>query len=309
MTGKVQNYEKGSIYWSSGSPNKAVALWGELLREYLAMNGPKSFLGHPKKREYDWNGGKRANFDGGYLYWNGYFSQAFKYNEIPPPYTPPTPIPPTPIPVPLVPTYLPGTGLVPANAGTFLGKVEATSGVVMHYYQSGYLVEQPGNRLYWYASPSGAGFNPVQRVTNKPTPLIDPVATTIMESAINLFDDPKRDQYTKGGGFPSSKSGKVGGATGKTAYYKFTLEGLRDINFKLSGLSADADLKLWSPDTNEFYSIRKSGKSVEEFRRICRVGNTTWWLSRWLGRQKLHSGWMWMSVPPKRQGTLQGARQ
>jgi len=291
VTGKVRRYEKGSVYWSPSSPRVAVTLWGELFREYQAMGEAQSFLGLPKKAEYDWNGGKRADFDGGYLYWNGYFTQAFKFNEMPAPYTPP--IAPTPVPVPVegssatpapepiptpapVPTYLPGTGLVPAGAGDFLGAVHSSSGVVMHYYRNGYLVEQPGpgNRQYWYTNPTGRGFDPIGRVINKPAPLVDPLATTIMTNAVDLFDDPNRDQYNKtSGGFWDRTVGQVGGPSGQPVYYKFTLAGLRDISFKLSGMVADADLKLWNPVTKEFYSMVRSGSTVEEFRRILPGGD------------------------------------
>ncbi|NJM61512.1 MAG: S8 family serine peptidase [Oscillatoriales cyanobacterium RU_3_3] len=84
-TGKGKDYEFGSIHWSE--KYGAVALWGDLQREYEeydSPNGSGGWLGFPTRREYDWNGGRRTDFEGGYIYWDGVRAKAYRLNELPP---------------------------------------------------------------------------------------------------------------------------------------------------------------------------------------------------------------------------------
>jgi hypothetical protein len=81
-TGKVRDYEYGTIHWTARYG--AVALWRDLQREYHDLGGSGSWLGFPTKREYDWNGGKRTDFEGGYIYWDGVRAKAYRLGELPP---------------------------------------------------------------------------------------------------------------------------------------------------------------------------------------------------------------------------------
>ena len=80
-TGKVRDYENGTIHWTS--KYGAVALWHDLQREYHDLGGSGSWLGFPTRREYDWNGGKRTDFEGGYIYWDGQRAKAYHLGENP----------------------------------------------------------------------------------------------------------------------------------------------------------------------------------------------------------------------------------
>ncbi|MEG4572457.1 S8 family serine peptidase [Microcoleus sp. N3A4] len=83
-TGIGKDYEWGSIHWSQ--KYGAVALWRDLQREYeqySSPNGSGGWLGFPTRREYDWNGGKRTDFEGGYIYWNGQRAKAYRLGELP----------------------------------------------------------------------------------------------------------------------------------------------------------------------------------------------------------------------------------
>jgi len=155
-TGKGKDYEWGSIHWSQ--QYGAVALWRDLQREYeeySSPNGSGGWLGFPTRREYDWNGGKRTDFEGGYIYWDGQRAKAYRLNELPPTNLPTAPAP--------------GNGKVPVNAGVF-DKTVVSSGVVNHYYKNGYLTVQPSGQASWYGYPllviSGSA-----QVINEPVPL------------------------------------------------------------------------------------------------------------------------------------------
>jgi Subtilase family/Domain of unknown function (DUF4114)/Bacterial pre-peptidase C-terminal domain/LGFP repeat len=83
-TGKGKDYEWGSIHWSQ--QYGAVALWRDLQREYeeySSPNGSGGWLGFPTRREYDWNGGRRTDFEGGYIYWDGQRAKAYRLGELP----------------------------------------------------------------------------------------------------------------------------------------------------------------------------------------------------------------------------------
>jgi len=77
-SGKFRNYQNGTIHWSP--QYGAVAIWYDLQREYTeysSPNGSGGWLGFPTKREYPWNGGKRTNFEGGYIFWDGQRAKAY----------------------------------------------------------------------------------------------------------------------------------------------------------------------------------------------------------------------------------------
>jgi len=78
-TGKWRAYETGTIHWSS--QYGAVALWHDLQREYNEHGGSGGWLGFPTKRERDWNGGKRTDFEGGFIYWDGQRATAYRNGE------------------------------------------------------------------------------------------------------------------------------------------------------------------------------------------------------------------------------------
>lgn len=83
-TGKGKDYQFGSIHWSQ--KYGAVALWRDLQREYeqySSPNGSGGWLGFPTRREYDWNGGRRTDFEGGYIYWDGQRAKAYRLGELP----------------------------------------------------------------------------------------------------------------------------------------------------------------------------------------------------------------------------------
>jgi hypothetical protein len=77
-SGKFRVYQNGTIHWSP--QYGAVAIWYDLQREYTqysSPNGSGGWLGFPTKREYPWNNGKRTNFEGGYIFWDGQRAKAY----------------------------------------------------------------------------------------------------------------------------------------------------------------------------------------------------------------------------------------
>ncbi|MEA5520458.1 S8 family serine peptidase, partial [Limnoraphis robusta] len=80
-SGLWQSYSAGTIHWTP--QYGAVALWLDLQREYNDLGGSGSWLGFPTRREYDWNGGKRTDFEGGYIYWDGQRAKAYHSWEMP----------------------------------------------------------------------------------------------------------------------------------------------------------------------------------------------------------------------------------
>jgi hypothetical protein len=66
-------FRGGHINWSG--PYGAFALYGAIDGLNLEMAGSSSWLGFPKSDEYDWNGGRRQDFEGGYIYWDGTSAQ------------------------------------------------------------------------------------------------------------------------------------------------------------------------------------------------------------------------------------------
>jgi uncharacterized protein with LGFP repeats len=71
--GKYRKFEKGQIiYWHANGPRagQAFAIWGEILAKYLSMGGVESYYGFPTSHEYEFEGERRTDFEGGYFLWN-----------------------------------------------------------------------------------------------------------------------------------------------------------------------------------------------------------------------------------------------
>lgn len=61
-------FERGRIYWSPATGSSQV--YGAILARYLLGGGPAGSLGLPVSDEYGVPGGRRTNFQGGYIVWN-----------------------------------------------------------------------------------------------------------------------------------------------------------------------------------------------------------------------------------------------
>ncbi|MFA5809670.1 MAG: sugar dehydrogenase, partial [Thermoleophilia bacterium] len=61
-------FERGRIYWSLATGTNQV--YGAILARYLLGGGPAGPLGLPVSDEYGVPGGRRTNFQGGYIVWN-----------------------------------------------------------------------------------------------------------------------------------------------------------------------------------------------------------------------------------------------
>jgi uncharacterized protein with LGFP repeats len=76
--GRYNHFQNGSIYWSPSTG--AFEVHGSI-RSYWANAGwERSWLGYPKSDEYSWNGGRRSDFQFGYLFWTpAQGVQAYRY--------------------------------------------------------------------------------------------------------------------------------------------------------------------------------------------------------------------------------------
>ncbi len=61
-------FERGRIYWSPTTGANQV--YGAILAKYLLMGGPAGTLGLPVSDEFGVPGGRRTNFQGGYIVWS-----------------------------------------------------------------------------------------------------------------------------------------------------------------------------------------------------------------------------------------------
>jgi Calpain family cysteine protease/LGFP repeat len=78
--GYFRVYERGStIHWSE--QYGAVALPDRVESAYNPTGGSGGWLGYPTQAERDWNGGKRTDFEGGYIFWDGQTAKAYRPNE------------------------------------------------------------------------------------------------------------------------------------------------------------------------------------------------------------------------------------
>jgi murein DD-endopeptidase MepM/ murein hydrolase activator NlpD len=79
--GKYRAYESGTIYQTN--QYGAVAVSRDSQREYSEHGASGGWLGFPTKHEYSWNGGKRVDFEGGYIYSNGLRAIAYDIGAAP----------------------------------------------------------------------------------------------------------------------------------------------------------------------------------------------------------------------------------
>ncbi|MEG4964185.1 MULTISPECIES: hypothetical protein [unclassified Microcoleus] len=80
--GYGQNYDYGHVFWTAQSG--AIALWYGFANTYNQNGGSNGWLGFPTKGKWDWEGGQRIDFEGGYIYWTEKEgARAFKNNELP----------------------------------------------------------------------------------------------------------------------------------------------------------------------------------------------------------------------------------
>ncbi|WP_460443902.1 LGFP repeat-containing protein, partial [Amycolatopsis cihanbeyliensis] len=66
--GRYNHFTKGgSIYWSPG--NGAHEIYGLIKKRWASLGWEKSYLGYPTSGEYSVPGGRRNNFEHGYIRW------------------------------------------------------------------------------------------------------------------------------------------------------------------------------------------------------------------------------------------------
>ena len=65
--GRAQVFQGGIIYWSPSTG--AHEVHGAILQKYASASYESSFLGLPTSDEFAFNGGRRSNFQGGYILW------------------------------------------------------------------------------------------------------------------------------------------------------------------------------------------------------------------------------------------------
>ncbi|MFP5220287.1 MAG: LGFP repeat-containing protein, partial [Actinomycetes bacterium] len=67
-TGRAQDYQGGTVYWSSKTGARAVQ--GSISLRYKQFGGPASVLGFPTTDEQDVTGGRASTFQGGRVVWS-----------------------------------------------------------------------------------------------------------------------------------------------------------------------------------------------------------------------------------------------
>jgi glucose/arabinose dehydrogenase len=67
-TGRYQHFERGTVLWSGSTG--AWEVLGAIRGRYFALGWEKSYLGFPKSGEYATTGGRRSDFQGGYIFYN-----------------------------------------------------------------------------------------------------------------------------------------------------------------------------------------------------------------------------------------------
>jgi uncharacterized protein with LGFP repeats len=65
--GRFNTFQGGVIYWSPGTG--AHEVHGAIYGTWAGMGWERSFLGFPTSDEYAYNGGRRSDFQGGYIVW------------------------------------------------------------------------------------------------------------------------------------------------------------------------------------------------------------------------------------------------
>ena len=81
--GRYNNFQNGTIVWSQYTG--AHEVHGAIRDLWSSLGGTKSSLGYATSDEYNFNGGRRSNFQGGYIYWNASTGAHVIYNQVTPP--------------------------------------------------------------------------------------------------------------------------------------------------------------------------------------------------------------------------------
>ena len=66
--GRYNHFEGGSVYWSPATG--AFSVRGGVLARWAGIGWERSYLGYPVSEEYDVPGGRRSDFQGGYVVWD-----------------------------------------------------------------------------------------------------------------------------------------------------------------------------------------------------------------------------------------------
>lgn len=66
--GRYNHFQRGSVYWSPASGAHEVQ--GAIREKWASIGWERSRLGYPTTDEFSVNGGKRSNFQGGFISWN-----------------------------------------------------------------------------------------------------------------------------------------------------------------------------------------------------------------------------------------------
>lgn len=66
--GRFNHFQGGSIYWSPGTG--AWNVQGAIRARWQQLGWEGSYLGYPTSGEHDVAGGKRSDFQRGYITWN-----------------------------------------------------------------------------------------------------------------------------------------------------------------------------------------------------------------------------------------------
>ncbi|MDQ3789803.1 MAG: PKD domain-containing protein, partial [Actinomycetota bacterium] len=67
-TGHWCQFQRGTILWTAGTG--AWTVRGAIRARYAALGYERSYLGYPKSNEFAVTGGRRSNFQHGYIFWN-----------------------------------------------------------------------------------------------------------------------------------------------------------------------------------------------------------------------------------------------
>lgn len=65
---RESDFQRGRVYWSASTGTSIV--YGAILSKYLEVGASQSSLGIPTSDEYAYNGGRRNNFQGGFIFWS-----------------------------------------------------------------------------------------------------------------------------------------------------------------------------------------------------------------------------------------------
>jgi uncharacterized protein with LGFP repeats len=66
--GRYNHFERGSIYWTPTTGAREIR--GSIKARWAALGWERSYLGYPTSDEFAITGGRRSNFERGYITWN-----------------------------------------------------------------------------------------------------------------------------------------------------------------------------------------------------------------------------------------------